>query len=106
MRFLRPTFAAALALVPGLLAACSSTPDGPVAPTCPTGVTCTAFASSDSEQKIQDAFATAKDGQLLLFGEGTFKMSNTLIIAANKVTVRGQGMGKTILDFKGQKAGA
>lgn len=95
-----------LALLPVAVFACSSTPSGPPAPTCPTGVLCTSFASSDSEQKIADAFATAKDGQLILFGEGTFKLTNTLIIAANKVTVRGQGMGKTILDFKGQKAGA
>ncbi len=103
MRFLLAASFLTLALVP---AACSSTPAGPAAPPCPTGVTCTSFASSDSEQKIADAFATAKDGQLLLFGEGTFKLSNTLVIAANQVTVRGQGMGKTILDFKGQKAGA
>ncbi len=105
----RSFFTPAALVVSLAVGACSSTAGtspAPSAPLCPAGVACTSFASGDGEQKIADAFATAKEGRLLVFGEGTFKLTNTLIIAANKVTVRGQGMGKTILDFKGQKAGA
>ncbi len=89
-----------------VLAACSSSATAPAAPPCPPGTICKSFAAGTSEQTLSDAFATAKDGQLILLGEGTFRLTNTLIIAKNSVTVRGAGMGKTILDFKGQKAGS
>ena len=97
------------ALVPlcAVAFACSSTAASPlVPPPCPSGTLCVSLAADATQQKVADTFATAKKGQLILLGDGTFHVSNTLIIAADQVTVRGAGLGKTILDFKGQKAGS
>ncbi len=94
----------ALAVTSVLVPACSSS--APEGPPCPPGVACTSFGAGVDEQTIQDAFATATDGELLLFGAGTFELTNTLTVAANNVTIQGQGMDQTILDFKGQKAGS
>jgi parallel beta-helix repeat protein len=87
-------------------AACGSSSSGSSAPACDAPSPCVAVAASDGEQKVQEAFATAKEGQTIILGEGRFKLSNTLALASNRVTVKGAGRGKTILDFSGQKAGS
>jgi parallel beta-helix repeat protein len=94
-------FAFALAL-----ASCSKESSAPSGPPCTVSGPCTSLGAGVSEDKVQEAFATAKQGQTILFGEGTFKLSNTLALAASNVTVRGAGVDKTILDFSGQKAGS
>jgi hypothetical protein len=38
--------------------------------------------------------------------EGKFHLDRTLSLTADKVTIRGKGMDKTILSFAGQKEGA
>ena len=58
------------------------------------------------EADVQKAFVSAKPGDVLQLGEGTFSFTNGLVLAANCVTVRGAGMDKTILDFSGQLAGS
>lgn len=55
---------------------------------------------------VAGAFATATAGTTLAFGEGTFTFTNALSLQAKNVTIKGAGMDKTILDFKGQAAGA
>ncbi|HVP60661.1 MAG TPA: parallel beta-helix domain-containing protein [Myxococcaceae bacterium] len=70
-------------------------------------VPCTAFPVGTSEQTISAAFAQAAPGATLVFDSGTYAFTNSLNLAAVAgVTVRGQGADKTILDFKGQAAGA
>jgi parallel beta-helix repeat protein len=63
------------------------------------------IAGGTSAADIEAKFATLTDGATVVFGEGTFLMNDTIIIAANNVTVIGAGMGKTIFDFSGQKGG-
>jgi parallel beta-helix repeat protein len=68
---------------------------------------CVGFPSGTSEKDIAAAFAQAKPSTTLIFDSGTFQFTNTLNLAGvSGVTVKGQGMDKTLLDFKGQKAGA
>jgi parallel beta-helix repeat protein len=72
------------------------------------GVTapCVPFPAGTTESAISEAVVSATDGTTFVFGEGNFPFTNTLSIATPNVTVRGQGMDKTVLDFKGQVAGA
>ena len=72
------------------------------------GVTapCVAFPASTTEAKIAEAIVSAEPNTTFVFDTGTFAFTNTLNIATAGVTVRGQGMDKTILDFKGQIAAA
>ncbi len=68
---------------------------------------CTAFPVGTSEQAISAAFAQVAPGATLVFDSGTYAFTNSLNLAAVAgVTVKGQGADKTILDFKGQAAGA
>ena len=79
---------------------------GASGPDCPSGTTtCVSIGSGTSAAEIEKRFATLTDGATVVFGEGTFAMNDTIIIAANDVTVVGAGMGKTIFDFSGQKGG-
>ncbi len=65
-----------------------------------------AIAPTAKESDIDGAFATAKSGDTIALAAGTYHLQNQLALgAANDVTVIGAGMGKTILDFKGQVAG-
>lgn len=97
-----------LAGVCALLGAPACDGDGTQAdlPTCPAGQSCVAVSASGGEGALSSAFAQAKDGQLVLLGAGTYKMTNTLALQANGITVRGAGIDKTILDFSGQRAGS
>lgn len=56
-------------------------------------------------EKIMEQFIDAKDGSVIELPAGTFEFTQTLSISANRVTVRGAGMDKTILSFKGQNTG-
>jgi parallel beta-helix repeat protein len=67
---------------------------------------CVGFPGGTTEQVISEAVVSALSGTTFVFGEGSFKFTNTLSVATEKVTIRGQGMDKTVLDFKGQLAGA
>lgn len=46
-----------------------------------------------------------KPGDTIEFAEGTFAFTRELTLRTNKVTIRGQGMSKTILSFKDQDQG-
>ena len=56
-------------------------------------------------EKIMEQFIDAKDGSTITLPAGRFEFTQTLAISANNVTIRGAGMGKTILSFKGQNTG-
>lgn len=58
-------------------------------------------------EDIVKMFLEAKDGDVIEIPEGEFKFDKTLTLkGVNNVTVKGAGMDKTILSFKGQTQGA
>jgi parallel beta-helix repeat protein len=59
----------------------------------------------EAQKQTQTAFINAKPGDVIEFGEGTFDFSSTLSCDISDITIRGQGEGKTILSFAGQKQG-
>jgi parallel beta-helix repeat protein len=58
------------------------------------------------EQKLNEAIETAPAGSEIVMPEGRFDMSNELVIAKPGITLRGQGMDKTVLSFLHQKTGS
>jgi parallel beta-helix repeat protein len=56
-------------------------------------------------ETIMEQFIDAKDGAVINLPAGRFEFTQTLSISANNVTIRGAGMDKTILSFKGQNTG-
>lgn len=52
------------------------------------------------------ALLDAKAGDVIVVPEGTHAFDRSLSLAADGVTIRGAGMDKSILSFKGQKQGA
>lgn len=61
----------------------------------------------DLEEEILEAFILAKDSATIELPEGHFLFSQALSIdRKNHITIKGKGMDKTILSFKGQTKGA
>ncbi len=59
------------------------------------------------QKKVQTDMILAEDGAVINLPEGTFSLTNTLSLEGKKkITIRGKGMDKTILSFKGQTDGA
>jgi parallel beta-helix repeat protein len=94
------------------LGACSSTSGGdggtpPPANLCaavPTG--CTAFPAGTTEATISADLNTATANSTFIFGTGTFSFTNSITLSsAAGITIAGQGIGNTILDFTNQAAG-
>ena len=57
--------------------------------------------SADEEDKALAAFFQARNGDTIEFGEGTFDLSTTLVMShKNNITIKGQGMDKTVLYFE------
>src|SRR5260370_28655871 len=57
------------------------------------------------EKEIKEQVIKAKAGDVIQIPEGKFQLDRTLSLSADKVTIRGKGMDKSILSFAGQKAG-
>ena len=67
----------------------------------------TAKNSAEFEKQLQEKLVNAKEGDVIELPEGIYSLSRPLILDGIKnVTIRGKGMEKTILSFKGQKDGA
>lgn len=66
---------------------------------------CVPFKAGTSEQDIQTALVSADAGTTFVFDKGTFAFTNAVTLAADGLTLKGQGMDATVLDFKGQLAG-
>ena len=60
----------------------------------------------DVNEEIQEALIYAEPGDVIELAEGTFNLTIGLSLEQDNVTIRGAGMDKTILDFKGQLVGA
>ena len=57
-------------------------------------------------EELRNRLLDAKPGDVIEVPAGTFHFDRGLSLRVDGVTLRGQGMDKTILSFKGQKAGA
>lgn len=67
----------------------------------------TAVAQADFQKKLQRQLIMAEDGATITIEAGTYTLSGSLSLEGKKnITVRGAGMDKTILSFKGQTEGA
>jgi parallel beta-helix repeat protein len=65
------------------------------------------LAQPDVQKKIQTDLIMVDDGGVVELGEGVFTIGGTLSMEGKKnVVIRGKGMGKTVLSFKGQQSGA
>lgn len=58
------------------------------------------------EKDVQSALIQAKPGAVIDLPEGTFDMTGTLSLTVANVTLRGKGIGKTVLNYKNQKTGS
>jgi parallel beta-helix repeat protein len=61
---------------------------------------------SDFQKKLLEQLIDAKPGQVIEIPAGKFVFDRSLSLRVSGVTIRGAGMDKTILSFKGQKSGA
>lgn len=58
------------------------------------------------EAKLQEQLLDAKPGSVVTIPAGKYALTRSLSVAANGVTIRGEGMGKSILSFARQTSGA
>jgi len=58
------------------------------------------------EKDLQTALIETKPGSLIELPEGRFNINGTLSLTVPNVTIRGKGIGKTVLSYKNQKTGA
>ena len=66
-----------------------------------------AFGQPEVQKRIQTDMILVEDGGVVELGEGSFSISGTLSMEGKKnVTIRGKGMGKTVLNFRTQQTGA
>lgn len=66
-----------------------------------------AAAQKDFQKKLQTDLIMVDDGGTIVLEEGRFTIDGTLSMEGKKhVTIRGKGIGKTILSYKGQQSGA
>ena len=65
------------------------------------------FAQADIQKKLQNKFISANSGDTIFIEAGKFTLNSSLWLDAKQdVVIKGAGMDKTILSFKGQTAGA
>ncbi len=57
------------------------------------------------QKQLQEQLIKAKAGDVIEIPEGKFHLDRTLSLSADKVTIRGKGMDKSVLSFAGQKEG-
>lgn len=57
-------------------------------------------------QQLHERLLDAKAGDVIEIPAGRYQFDRSLTLRADGVTIRGAGMDKTVLSFKGQKAGA
>ena len=63
-------------------------------------------ANLDFQKDLQTQLIKAKAGTVIEIPAGTFQLDRSLSLKVSGVTIKGAGMDKTILSFKGQKSGA
>jgi parallel beta-helix repeat protein len=67
----------------------------------------TLFAQKDIQKRIQTQLIDAQDGTTIEVPEGSYQFDGSLSLDGKKnVTIKGAGLDKTIMNFKGQLSGA
>lgn len=66
---------------------------------------CNQQSPASFQKQLQEQLIRAKAGDVIEIPAGTFQLDRTLSLTADKVTIRGKGMDKSILSFAGQKEG-
>lgn len=61
-------------------------------------------AGPDAQERLQTALIDAKPGDVVQLGAGSFALTDGLSLDVDKVTLRGAGPDKSVLDFKAQKS--
>lgn len=61
---------------------------------------------ADAQTEAQTALIEAQPGDIILFREGTYAFDRALSLDVDNVTIRGEGMDKSVLSFAGQTDGA
>lgn len=70
-------------------------------------ITSNVMAQSNYQKELQTQLIMAKDGATIQVKAGTFHFVRSLSLEGKKdITIQGEGMGKTVLNFKGQTDGA
>tara|TARA_Y100000817_G_C16837546_1_gene536443 strand:- start:316 stop:1536 length:1221 start_codon:yes stop_codon:yes gene_type:complete len=64
------------------------------------------FPSNDAQDEIQTAMILAKPGDTIYLKSGTYNLNHGLSLDVDNVLLKGDGLDKTILNFKKQKTGA
>ena len=65
------------------------------------------LAQEDVQKDLQTQFIMVEDGGTITIGAGTFTLKGSLWMDGKKnITIKGMGMDKTVLSFKGQSEGA
>ena len=62
--------------------------------------------TSDLQYRLQEEIIKAKPNTLIRLPEGMFQFTDEIVLDVSHITLRGKGMDKTILSFKGQPSGA
>jgi parallel beta-helix repeat protein len=66
-----------------------------------------AVAQADVQKQLQAKLIMAEDGETITLDEGVMSMNGTLSMEGKKrITIRGKGIGKSIISFKRQETGA
>ena len=65
-----------------------------------------AAASPEATERLLEQLVTAKPGDVITIPAGLYSFDRSLSLTTPGVTLRGEGMDKTVLSFKGQIAGA
>ena len=60
----------------------------------------------DSQERLQEALILMEEGDTLIIKSGYYKFEDGLSLDVDDVTVKGEGIDSTILDFKNQQSGA
>ncbi|MEZ5921636.1 MAG: parallel beta-helix domain-containing protein [Parvularculaceae bacterium] len=89
---------ACAALIGALALAACGKKDGGSAPSAPH--------KGGEEEKLLAALIDAQPGDIIELPAGTLNFDRSLSLTVDGVTIRGKGLGETILSFKGQVAGA
>lgn len=64
------------------------------------------FPSNDAQDEIQTAMILAKPGDTIYLKSGTYNLNHGLSLDVDNVLLKGDGLDKTVLNFKKQKTGA
>lgn len=67
---------------------------------------CSSEAPLSFEESFRSAIESAQPGDIIEVPAGTYRFNRSLTLNTDGVTIRGQGMGRSVLSFKGQIAGA